>query len=290
MQVNVIIQNVATGALSYEEGIPRDRWPLLVERIGGAADRVDVVMLCEVAGWELHGHDRLIRAARDLDLDWMPLPPARSGNGTALLYRRELLGRPVRWLPDVTLELRHGFAVTSFEVGLPAPLSFVPVHFTPFSAEQALIEANIAATRGYAYGPYAVLGGDVNYPPAASSSPPPDFAAMKPYNLGSRTLLPDDETPPGSAPVPDRRVTRKLVHNGYVDVAGHLYQKTKDPALLAATGTDDRVDQGWVSAALAEAVSDYRRLTTPVGASDHHGLRFVLDTDAIQTSNRWTYR
>jgi len=40
------------------------------------------------------------------------------------------------------------------------------VHFTPFSAEQALIEANIAATGAYAYGPYAVLGGDINYAPA----------------------------------------------------------------------------------------------------------------------------
>jgi len=76
MQMSVIIQNLATGAFSYD-GTPRDRWPLLAERITGAANRVDVVMLCETAGWELHGHDRLIRAAAIwTSTGCRPRPPA----------------------------------------------------------------------------------------------------------------------------------------------------------------------------------------------------------------------
>jgi len=132
--------------------------PLLAERITGAANRVDVVMLCETA-------DGTARPRTDSSAPpaiWTRLDAARarrSGNGTALLYRRELLGRPVRWLPDVPGNFGTGSPSRSFEVGLPAPLSFVPVHFHPVLGRAGLIEANIAATGAYAYGPYAVLGG-----------------------------------------------------------------------------------------------------------------------------------
>lgn len=54
---------------------------------------------------------------------------------------------------------------------------------------------------------------------ASSRSPLPDFAEMRPYNTASRTLLPDGDLEPGQSLEPDRRVARKLVHNGYVDVA-----------------------------------------------------------------------
>ncbi|MFI1966691.1 hypothetical protein ACH429_21690 [Streptomyces pathocidini] len=64
----------------------------------------------------------------------------------------------------------------------------------------------------------------------------------------------------------------------------------QDINLLAPTGTDDRIDQAWVSGPLAGAVSDYRLLDQPKEASDHHGLVFRIDTDAIDTSSPWTYR
>ncbi|MFF1422047.1 hypothetical protein [Streptomyces sp. NPDC058280] len=290
--MTIAIQNLGLGGLKDGDGNPEDRWPLLAERINSAADRVDVVLLCEVVDWHLYGHKQLARALRDLDLDAAPLAPSRSGIGTALLYRRETLGRWSRHNPDFGTEVLHGFAVTAFDIpGLPAPLSFVPVHFTPFSAEQALIEANYTATRGYKYGPYAVLAGDGNYAPASSRSPLPDFSEMRPYNVGSRTLLPDGDFSPNQQFVPDRRVTGKLAHNGYVDVAWHLYKKNKkDEALLAPTGTDDRIDQAWVSGPLADAVSNYRLLDKPSGASDHHGLVFTLDTDLIDTDRLWEYR
>lgn len=173
---------------------------------------------------------------------------------------------------------------------MPAPLAFASVHLTPFDADAALSEANLVATRGYKYGPFAVVCGDYNYPPASSQHPAPDYAAMRPYNIASRTLLPDGDLPPVVGTEPDRRVTRKMVHNGYVDVAWHLYQQTGDAGLLQPTGTDDRIDQAWVSTPLAPAVSGYRLLDSPDGASDHCGLVFRLETDAISTDDVWTYR
>jgi hypothetical protein len=134
------------------------------------------------------------------------------------------------------------------------------------------------------------LAGDCNYAPATSAHPLPDYAEMRPYNVGSRNLLPDGDIEPGQTPEPDRRVARKLVQNGFVDVAWRLFEKTKDEALLAPTGTNDRIDQAWVSGPLADAVSGYRLLDKPAGASDHHGLLFTLDTEAIETDSPWAYR
>ncbi|MET9779221.1 endonuclease/exonuclease/phosphatase family protein [Streptomyces sp. NPDC006367] len=290
MQLTVVVQNVGTGGIRNGDGDPEDRWPALAERINGAADRVDVVLLQEVSEWDKYGHKQLSRAMSDLGLDALPLAPSRSGLGTAILYRPEVLGRWVRWNTDFASETLHGFGIATFDLGLPAPLAFASVHLTPFDADAALSEANLIATRGYKYGPFSVLGGDYNYPPASSQHPAPDFSAMRPYNIASRTLLPDGDLVPAQGLEPDRRVTRKMVHNGYVDVAWHLYQQTGDEDLLRPTGTDDRIDQAWVSGALAPAVSDYRVLDSPRGAVDHHGLVFRLETTAISTDNVWTYR
>lgn len=289
MLLTVVVQNLGTGGTEDGDGRPGDRWPLLAERINTAADRVDAVMLCEVMDWHRYGHKQLARACADLDLDVAPLAPSSSGLGTALLYRREVLGRWVRHNPDFAHETLHGFAVTSFDVGLPAPVSFVPVHFSPFSAQRALVEAGTVASRGYKYGPYAVLAGDVNFAPGSVDSPLPDYAQTRPYNIGARTLLPTH----GSGPEdlhPNRMVAQTLAHYGYLDVALHLYEQAKDPRLLAPTGSDDRIDQAWVSAAVAPAVSGYRLLDQPEGASDHRGLVFTIDTEAINTSNPWTHR
>ncbi|WP_194235996.1 hypothetical protein [Streptomyces acidicola] len=45
-----------------------------------------------------------------------------------------------------------------------------------------------------------------------------------------------------------------------------------------------------MSRPLAGAVSGYRLLDQPGGASDHDGLVFQLDTDAIDTARPWAYR
>lgn len=291
MRLTIVAQNLSHGGLFDGDGNAQDRWPALAERINAAAERVDVLLLCEVVDWHRYGHRQLARAMRDLDLDALPLAPSNSGYGTAVLYRPQTLGRWFRWNTDFADRTMHGFGVAAFEVpGLPALLSFVPVHFTPFDADAAISEANLTATRGYKYGPYANVLGDVNYPPASARHPQPDTSRMRPYNIGSRTLPAGETLPPRGSLEPDRRVAQKLVHNGYVDVAWHLFERTGDERLLLPTGTDDRIDQAWVTAPLAGAVSNYRRLDTPPGASDHDGIAYDLDTDLIDTRDPWTYQ
>ncbi|NEB06821.1 hypothetical protein G3I78_48585, partial [Streptomyces sp. SID13726] len=144
------------------------------------------------------------------------------------------------------------------------------VHVTPYSADKAICEANFAATRVQRKGPFFILGGDINYPPQAG--PDPEFDRMKPYNRGARLILGDPENP--GLPVADRRVSWTLAANGLVDAAWHLYGKTADQDLLQRTGSDDRIDQIWVSPALAPAITDYGVVS---GGSDHKGVWIRLD-------------
>ncbi|MQS17891.1 endonuclease/exonuclease/phosphatase family protein [Streptomyces kaniharaensis] len=286
MILTIAIQNLQRGGLLDADGGHEDRWPLLAKRL--AAVEPDLVLLQEAEGWETAGHRQLVRAERDLGMDGL-IAPSRSGRGTALLYRRETLGRRIAWNTDYTAdEMHHGFGVAGFDIGLPAPLAVASIHLTPYSADKAVTEADFAASRAYRHGPYCILGGDINYPPAAG--PDPAWDRMRPYNRGTRTLLTDPALGRQSGPVPDRRVAWKLAANGLNDAAWHLYQQTGNEALLHRTGADDRIDQLWVSAPLAPAIVSYALLDTPADASDHHGLVVVLDTDLIDTSQPWAYR
>ncbi|MGW2255483.1 endonuclease/exonuclease/phosphatase family protein [Kitasatospora sp. NPDC001660] len=285
MKLTIVVQNLQRGGLRAGDGSPEDRWPLLAERIAKATP--DLVLLQEAEGWTDAGHRQLVRAEQDLGLDAL-LAPSRSGRGTALLYRRETLGRRTSWTTDYAAdETHHGFGTAGFPIpGLPTPLAVTSVHLTPYSADRAVAEADFAASRTYRLGPYCILGGDINYPPLAG--PDPAWHRMRPYNYGSRTLLSDPAL--DQQPAPDRRVAWKLAANGLVDVAWHLRQQTDDDDLLRRTGSDDRIDQLWVSAPLAPAIDSYTLLDDPHGASDHHGLAVTLDTDRIDTSRPWTYR
>ncbi|MEU6647714.1 endonuclease/exonuclease/phosphatase family protein [Streptomyces albidoflavus] len=285
MQLTLVVQNLGHGGLRTGAGDPEDRWPALAERIGAPAP--DVVLLQEANGWGANGHRQLARAMRDLDLDALPLAPSGTGYGTAILYRRETMGTWTAWNTDYADQTLHGFGVAAFDVGLPAPLAFLSAHLDPFTPDRARAEAKLVATRAYRYGPYGIVAGDINYPPAHPDSPAPDYAAMRPYNRASRTRLPSEV---GGELVPERRVTEMLAHSGYVDVAAHLHQKTGDPACLRRTGTDDRIDQTWVSEPLTPAIVGYEVLDTPAGASDHHGQAVCLDLDRVETTNLWTYR
>lgn len=277
MLFTILIQNTCEGG--------HDRWPLLAERISAA--RPDVALLQELKGWSETGHRQTVRAEQDLDMNAL-LAPSRSGLGTGTLYRRATLGRRVYWNTDYAAdETHHGLGTAGFDIpGLPAPLAVTSVHLTPYSADKAITEADFAASRSYKIGPYAILGGDINYPP--QDGPQPNYAEMRPYNLGSRTLLTDPEQ--AADPRPDRRVAWKLHANGFRDAAWELYQRTGDETLLHSTGTDDRIDQIWVSAPLVPALVSYRLLDAPSGASDHHGVAITLDTDLINTDHPWTYR
>ncbi|MFI9788509.1 endonuclease/exonuclease/phosphatase family protein [Kitasatospora sp. NPDC051984] len=285
MKLTIVVQNLGRGGLRDSDGAHQDRWPFLAKRIDATSP--DLVLLQEAEQWAEAGHRQLVRAEHDLGLDGL-LAPTRSGRGTALLYRRETLGRRICWNTDFAAdETHHGFGVAGFAIpGLPAPLAVTSVHFTPYSADRAISEADFAASRSYRLGPYCILGGDINYPPAAG--PDPAWHRMLPYNNGSRTLLAD---PAADQPAtPDRRVAWKLAANKLVDAAWHLHQQTGDDTLLRRTGSDDRIDQLWVSAPLAPAITSYTLLDTPADASDHHGLAITLDTTQIDTTQPWTYR
>lgn len=237
--------------------------------------------------WQRYGHRHLAQAMDDLDLDAMPLPPSGSGYSPALLYRRETMGRWKYWNTDFSDQTVHGFGVAAFDVGLPVPLAVVSAHVNPFAAGKGRDDASLIVSRAYRYGPYAIVGGDINYPPAHRSSPVPDYAAMRPYNRSARTRLPSEA---GGQVIPERRIAETLDHGGFIDVAWKLYQESGDTRLLRRTATDDRVDQVWVSTPLSECIVDYRVLDEPEGASDHLGLLVRLDLGRADTSNAWAYR
>lgn len=284
--LTIVTQNLGHGGLHDGSGTPEDRWPALAERIWSAG-QPDLVLLQEAVGWHRYGHRQLARAMADLDMDAVPLPPSGSGYPPALLYRRETMGRWTVWNPDFAHKALHGFGVACFDVGLPAPLAVVSAHLNPFSADAARTEAQLVAARAYRYGPYGIVAGDINYPPAPPSSPSPDYEAMRPYNRAARTRLPSEA---GHPLVPDRRVTEMLAYSGYTDAAWTLYQQTGDDELLRRTGTDDRIDQVWLSEPLGGAVVGCRYLDKPVDASDHLGLAVTLDLGQADTSTVWEYR
>ncbi|MER5780255.1 endonuclease/exonuclease/phosphatase family protein [Streptomyces mobaraensis] len=276
MLLTVVTQNLCQGGL--------DRWPQLAQRI--AAANPDVVLLQEVRDWTRDGHQQAVRAETDLDMEVL-LAPSRSGLGTGILYRRSTLGRRVYWNTDYAAdETHHGLGTAAFTLpGLPQPLAFTSLHFTPYSADKAVAEADFAASRSYKPSPFTLLGGDVNFPPQAG--PEPAYERMRPFNRGSRLVLTDPRQ--DAPPTPDRRVAWKLHANGFRDAAWELHQRTGEKELLQRTGNDDRIDQIWVSTPLVPALVSYRLLATPSAASDHHGVAVTIDTELIDTEVTWTY-
>lgn len=286
MELTVVVQNLGQGGLRNGAGDPEDRWPQLVERIRSVGEP-DLVLVQEAVDWDKYGHRQLGRAMRDLDMDALPIPPSGTGYPPALLYRRETLGRWQYWNTDYTRETLHGFGVAVFDVGLPAPLAIVSAHLNPFVADKARDEAKLIATRALRYGPYGIVAGDMNYPPADPAHPVPDYAAMRPYNRSARTRLPSEVD---GQLVPERRVTETLAYTGFVDAAWELYEQRGEKELLRKTGSDDRIDQLWVSAPLRETIVDYAVLDTPEGASDHDGFVVRLNLGQAATDNVWEYK
>ncbi len=277
MLLTFVSQNLQYAGRSDGDGNPENRWPLLVERIKSVSPAPDFLLLQETWNWNKFGHKYLAQAVSDLGMEALPLPPANSGNGTALLYRSSTVGHWKRWNTDHSEPTLHGFGVAAFDVGLSHLLDVVSAHTIPFSSDMALQEAGLITTRAYKYSPLAIIGGDCNYPPGRG--PEPNYSVMKPYNLAARTLLAD---PSKNEPrTPDRRQAWKLEQSGFVDVAYRLFEKTGDEKLLERTASDDRIDQFWVSKPLATAIISYHVIDEPSGASDHKGIVFQLDTDLV---------
>lgn len=279
-------QNLQFAGLRDGEGNSEKRWPALLERIKSVQPKPDFLLLEETWDWSKYGHKHLAKARDDLEMDALPLPPASSGNGTALLYRSETAGAWKRWNTDYAEQTVHGFGVAAFDVGLPSLLSIVTTHLNPFASDLALGEIGLITTRAYRYGPYAIIGGDINYPPSRGLEP--DYSEQRPYNTAARTLLGDPTKK--TALSPDRRIGWKLEQAGFVDAAYYMYQKTKDEKFLERTASEDRIDQFWISKPLAAGITNYWVVNKPKGASDHKGIVFQLDTKLIDTSKGWEYR
>lgn len=211
-----------------------------------------------------------------------PLSRPFSGFPTGLLYNPRTIGRIVNVDNKFSDETTHGFNVIAFDVGLPKPLSIVSTHINPFSKEKALSEVGLIASRTYRNGPYAIVGGDINFPP--NDGIEPDFSKMRPYNRMARTV---EENGNISS---DRSIAQTLERAGYVDVALAITNRTNDKKLLRKTAGEYRIDQFWVSKPLEKAIVNYWILDKPVDASDHAGIVFQLDTDLIDTSEVWDWR
>ena len=75
---------------------------------------------------------------------------------------------------------------------------------------------------------------------------------------------------------------------GFADVAGYLYQKTKDDSLLRATTEEgERIDQFWVSKAITSAVERYELTDKNPEATDHFGVVVQIDTEKVDTDHMW---
>lgn len=282
MQITIAAQNMSHGGLRDERGDPEDRLEAIAQRIKGA----DIALLSEAQGWDARGHRALAAMTHLTGLTATPLAPSATGYHTVLLYRRDTVGDWVSWDPSFGHTAVHGFAATAFDVGLPLPLTFIPVHLDPHNAAQAVIEAKTAASRAYRLGPYGVVGGDINYAPAHGNDP--DYTAMKPYNLAARTL-PSDPSDPLSPPVPNRAVGHMLTRCDMIDTAWHIHQRTGDTSVLGITGTDDRIDQIWATRPLEDAIVSHRQTRDPAGASDHAGVITIIDTSRIDVSDPWEF-
>ncbi|MFE6023754.1 hypothetical protein ACFQ6O_46205 [Streptomyces sp. NPDC056441] len=202
------------------------------------------------------------------------------GGLASLTPRRVPHWHPADWPCATTLHAKQT------EWGAPVSWFFLTSGGCTMEWYVSLI-AKLIATRALRYGPYAIVAGDINYPPADPTSPSPDYAAMLPYNKSARTRLPSET---GGQLVPDRRVTEILAYTGFVDAAAKLFEERGDKELLRRTATDDRIDQLWVSGPLRDTITDYALLDTPADASDHHGLVVRIDLDRARTDNMWEYK
>jgi hypothetical protein len=284
MRLTFIAQNLKFGGFWGDDGEHQDRWPELLKRFKSVLTPPDFLLLTEARDWEKQGHGPLAQAMHDLDMDALPLAPSKSGQHAALLYRRETVGRWKHWNTAYTQEVTQSFGVAAFDVGLPALISVLPVHLTPFGKDKALEEAALISSRAYRHGPLAIIGGDINYSPA--HGPEPNFEKMRPYHYSSRTIISNDPNEPLKT---DRRVGLTFQRAGFIDVAWHMYKKTGNDKYLSNTGPEDRVDQFWVTKPLANGIVDYWLINNPESATDHAGIGFILDTDLVGDIADWQY-
>jgi endonuclease/exonuclease/phosphatase family metal-dependent hydrolase len=282
MQITIAVQNISHGGLRINDDASRNRWDDLIARL--APVEADIVILNEAATFEHDDNKKAQAFGAELGLAVAGVTPSKSDVPTAILYRAERLGELRAWDTKHQYLVNHGFGVASWDLDcLPAPLQLGGIHVTPFSPVQAVIEVQTLVCRAYRSGPYAIVGGDFNFPPLYGKKP--DIANMLPFNKMNRLLAPRDPDPQ-----PNTMVAQALYDGGFHDVAAELHMKTGDDQLLAYTGKTDRIDWIAVSQPLRDAIVSYTLLDQPAGASDHEGVACVLDLSKCDTSDPWSYR
>lgn len=284
MKLTLMAQNLSRGGLHNAQGEYQDRWPQLAERIKEVDP--DLLLLSELNNWKDYGYKQYVRAANDLGLDIAPAAPSETGYATGLMYRREKLGHWRFHNDSLSHATTHGFAVTGFDVGLPMLLNIAPVHLCFYSAQKAAQEAQLVISKVYKDTSFAIIGGDCNFSPAEGRDP--DYSRSKPYNFSARTIIDTAEEVPVADLRADRQMAWTLVRGGFVDVAHHLYRKTNDEKLLQpTTNNDERIDQFWVSKAIAPALEHYEQTDKNPKATDHPGIVIEIDTEKVDTQRMW---
>lgn len=285
-KLRIVSQNVARGGTHRADGTPIDRFGPTMEVIAEAA--ADIVLLQEAKGWAANGHALLVQACQVLGMTTFGLVPSRDGYPTTVLWNPARVTLK-KWNADCSTEALKGFVLATFDIGATKPLTVVPLHLSPYGYEHAAPEAHTIASRAWRYDNAIIIGGDFNYPPADAGNPEPDYTAMKPWNIGSRTIEATVTDPDGTERTvlrPDRRVSNIFRRKGFTDIGWHLYQQTGDTSYLEKTGSDDRIDRFEASAAVVPAVVDQRRLETKRrGGSDHDGQLLIVDPARIDTAS-----
>ncbi|MEU6353592.1 endonuclease/exonuclease/phosphatase family protein [Streptomyces sp. NPDC047072] len=254
-------------------GADRDgRWDSLLKVIRRV--RPHLLFLQEV-DW-LADPDKAEAAEQALGLS-LVVAPSRNLN-TAVAWDPALLERLDTETKYSVTDMHHGYCAPRFtplglKRPLPTPLVAISTHLTPYSAEVAATEAQLLIARAYRYGGIGIVAGDINHCPL--EDPEIDWEAVQPYNRTSRCLPRDSEDEPWRG---NRIVGKRFRDGQFTDVGGHFQdrQATGKAGLL-------RVDQAHVTPALLPALRSYERVD-PGSASDHYGISWQLDLEAVDTT------
>jgi endonuclease/exonuclease/phosphatase family metal-dependent hydrolase len=188
------------------------------------------------------------------------------------------MGKPTGVNDDFSDYFTHGILTACWDIGLPGPFGAAVTHLDPYSPDTARKEAQYLGFTARRYQPFALIGGDFNYPPLYG--PAPDLSRMSILNRARRFKDPLAESPE----VRNTDVARQLADDHFHDAFALLHQATGDPQFTARTGKSDRIDWIVVTDALVPAVVSGRLLDTPEGAADHSGVAVTVDTALIDTS------
>jgi endonuclease/exonuclease/phosphatase family metal-dependent hydrolase len=248
------------------------RWETMVKVIRGVAPHL---LLLQEVDW-LADRDKAEAAEQALGMRLVVAPSRRLN--TAVAWDPTVLERLGTDIAYSVTDMHHGYCAPRFnplglERQLQAPLVAISTHLTPYSAEVAAQEAQLLIARAYRYGGIGIVAGDINHCPL--EDPEVDWEAVQPYNRTARCLPRDREDDPWRG---NRIVGKKFRDGEFTDVGSHFkdWQATGKAGLL-------RVDQAHVTPALRPALRSYRRVD-PGSASDHYGISWEIDLEAIDTT------